>query len=172
MRLLTLTLLALSTALLPAKDLATHPVFKHYIGAWKAAGELKGEEGKTITVTEEWTGKAEGDNTFLITGTRTLNADTQPFTWTFTYNEGADTYEAVLTGGPDSSPLRFEAHPSDVTMTLELKAVTGGGDSAISVVESFPEDSKDSFETKVTFTNDSGQITLEGVIKNERQKAP
>ena len=26
-----------------AKDLGMNPVFKHYVGTWKAAGELKGE---------------------------------------------------------------------------------------------------------------------------------
>ena len=79
-------------------DLSTHPVFKHYIGTWKASGELKGEDGKVTTITEEWTGKADGETGFLIEGTRTMNGDTQPFKWTITHNAGADSFDAVLTG--------------------------------------------------------------------------
>ena len=172
MRPLTFFFLMLLAGTLSARDLATHPVFKHYVGSWKAAGELTGEQNKTITVSEEWKGQAEGENTFVITGSRTMNGDTQPFTWTFTYNEGADTFDAVLTGGEGANPLRFEAHPSEVSMTLELKAVTGGGESAITVVESFPEGVRDKFETKVVFTNESGQTTLQGSLQNERLPTP
>lgn len=166
-----LLLLAL-TSLLRAKDLSTHPIFKHYIGTWKAAGELKGEDNNTITITEEWTGKVDGDNAFLIEGTRTMNGDTQPFKWTITYNEGSDSFDAVLTGPDPSQTLRFETQASEAAMTVAMKAVTGNGNSTITVHETFPTDSKDIFESKVTFTNESGQTTLEGIIKNERQKAP
>lgn len=168
--LLTLSVLALTTAL-TAKDLATHPIFKRYIGSWKAAGDLKGEENKTITVTEEWTGKAEGENTFVIEGTRTMNGDTQPFKWTITYNEGADTFEAVLTGPDPASALRFEAHASEVTMTMEMKALTSSG-GTITITESFADVPEGAFDSKVIFTNESGQTTLEGTLKNERQTAP
>lgn len=165
------TLLMLSSSALNAKDLGNHPIFKHYIGTWKAAGELKGQD-KTITVTEDWTGKAEGDNSFLIEGTRTLDGDTQPFKWTFSYNEAADSYEVILTGGPSSQPLRFEVHASEVTMILELKAVTGNGDGTITITEALAENTKDTFDSEVAFTNEAGIVTLKGTIKNERQKAP
>lgn len=171
MRSLALILLALAPALLPARDLGAHPIFKRYIGSWKAAGELRGEENKTITVTEEWTGKAEGDNTFLIEGTRTMNGDTQPFKWTITYNESSDSYESVLSGPDPASTLRFEAHASEVTLTMEMKALTGNG-GTITVTESFADTPEDTFDSKVIFTNEAGQTTLEGTIKNERQKAP
>lgn len=169
--LLLFALLACSAGL-SAKDLSTHPVFKHYIGTWKAAGELKGENNNTVTITEEWTGKVDGDNAFLIEGTRTMNGDTQPFKWTITYNEGSDSFDAVLTGPDPSQTLRFETHASEATMTVEMKAVTGNGNGSITVQESFPGDSRDVFESKVAFTSEAGQTTLEGVIKNERQKAP
>ncbi|MGV3660393.1 MAG: hypothetical protein ACO1TE_09405 [Prosthecobacter sp.] len=165
-------LLVFSCVAAQAKDLSTHPIFKHYIGTWKAAGELKGNDGNNVTITEEWTGKVDGDNAFLIEGTRTMNGETQPFKWTITYNEGTDSFDAVLTGPDPSQTLRFETHASEATMTVDMKAVTGNGDSAITVHESFPGDSTDVFESKVVFTGESGQTTLEGVIKNERQKVP
>lgn len=155
-----------------AKDLAVHPVFKHFVGVWKAAGELKGDQGNVVTIAEDWTGKADGDNAFLIEGTRTLNGDTQPFKWSITYNEGADSYEAVLTGSDASQTLRFEGHASEVTLTLDLKAVTGNGSSAIAVTDTFVGENKDVIESQVTFTGDAGQTTLSGIIKHEKQKAP
>ncbi len=156
---------------LSAKDLGMHPLFKHYIGNWKAAGELKGENN-ILTVTEEWTGAAEGDNSFVVKGTRTINGDTQPFQWTITYNEGADSYEAILSGGEGSQTIRFEGHVSEVNLTFELKAITGSGQSAITITEAFAAESKNVMESKVTFTGDAGQTTLEGVIKHEKEKQP
>ncbi len=153
-------------------DLSTHVFFKHFIGTWKAAGELKGENDNLVTITEEWTGKADGENGFLIEGTRTLNSDTQPFKWTITHNAGTDMFEAILSGADASQTIRFEGNVSEVNLTLELKAVTGNGQSSITVIDSFKGEQKDVIESKVLFTGDAGQTTLEGTIKHEKQKAP
>lgn len=153
-------------------DLSTHPVFKHYIGSWKAAGELTGENGQITKITEEWTGKVDGETGFLIEGTRTVNDDTQPFKWSITYNTGADSFEAVLGGADGGQTIRFEGNASTVNLTLELKAVTGNGQSSITVNESFEGDAKEVILSKITFTGDAGQTTLEGTIKHEKQKAP
>jgi hypothetical protein len=59
-----------------------------------------------------------------------------------------------------------------VNLTLELKAVTGNGQSSITVLDSFKGEQKDVIESKVVFTGDAGQTTLEGTIKHEKQKAP
>ena len=56
-------------------DLSTHEVFKHFIGSWKAASELKDENNKIVTIKEEWTGKAEGDNGFVIESKVTFTGD-------------------------------------------------------------------------------------------------
>ena len=153
-------------------DLSTHVFFKHFVGTWKAAGELKGENDNLVTITEEWTGKADGENGFLIEGTRTLNSDTQPFKWTITHNAGTDMFEAILSGADASQTIRFEGNVSEVNLTLELKAVTGNGQSSITVLDSFKGEQKDVIESKVLFTGDAGQTTLEGTIKHEKQKAP
>lgn len=153
-------------------DLSTHPVFKNYVGTWKASGELKGENGQITKVVEEWTGKADGETGFLIEGTRTINDDTQPFKWTITYNAGADSFDAVLGGADGAQTLRFEGNVSTVNLTLELKAVTGSGQSGITVNESFEGEAKEVILSKVVFTGDAGQTTLEGTIKHEKQKKP
>ena len=36
----------------PWADLSTHVFFKHFVGTWKAAGELKGESDKLVTITD------------------------------------------------------------------------------------------------------------------------
>jgi hypothetical protein len=167
------TLLLIFLLATPAwADLSTHAFFKHFIGTWKAAGELKGENDNLVTITEEWTGKADGENGFLIEGTRTLNSDTQPFKWTITHNAGTDMFEAILSGPDASQTIRFEGNVSEVNLTLELKAVTGNGQSSITVLDSFKGEQKDVIESKVLFTGDAGQTTLEGTIKHEKQKAP
>ncbi|MFM2166215.1 MAG: hypothetical protein RIS79_586 [Verrucomicrobiota bacterium] len=157
----------------PARaDLSSHAFFKHFIGNWKAAGELKGENNNLVSVSEEWTGKVDGENGFLIDGTRTMNSDTQPFKWTITYNPGTDMFEAILTGADASQTIRFEGNVSTVNLTLELKAITGGGSSSITVLDTLQGEAKDVIDSKVTFTGDAGQTTLEGTIKHEKQKAP
>lgn len=171
MKTLLATLCLLACSSLPAKDLGLNPLFKHYIGTWKAAGELKGENN-VLEITEEWTGAAEGDNSFVVKGTRTLNGDTQAFKWTITYNEGADSYEAILSGAEESQTIHFEGHVSEVNLTFELKAITGGGDSSITIHEAFADEAKEVIESKVTFTGDTGQTTLQGIIKHEKQKQP
>jgi hypothetical protein len=167
------TLLALLCLLAtPAwADLSTHAFFKHFIGTWKAAGELKGENNNLVTITEEWTGKADGENSFLIEGTRTMNSDTQAFKWTITHNAGTDMFEAILTGADGSQTIRFEGNVSTVNLTLELKAITGSGSSSITVLDSLQGEAKDVIESKVIFTGEAGQTTLEGTIKHEKQKA-
>lgn len=171
MKTLIATLCLLVATSLPAKDLGTNLLFKHYIGTWKAAGELKGENN-VLDIKEEWTGAAEGDNSFVVKGTRTINGDTQPFQWTITYNEGADSYEAILSGAEGSQTIRFEGHVSEVNLTFELKAVTGSGESSITINEAFAGEAKDIIESNVTFTGDTGQTTLQGMIKHEKQKQP
>ncbi len=171
MKTLLATLCLLVATSLPAKDLGANPLFKHYIGTWKAAGELKGENN-VLDIKEEWTGAAEGDNSFVVNGTRTINGDTQRFQWTITYNEGADSYEAILSGAEGSQTIRFEGHVSEVNLTLELKAVTGSGESSITINEAFAGNAKDIIESNVTFTGDTGQTTLQGMIKHEKQKQP
>lgn len=167
------TLLLIFLLATPAwADLSTHAFFKHFVGTWKAAGELKGENDKLVTITEEWTGKADGENTFLIEGTRTMNGDTQPFKWTMTHNTGTDMFEAILSGPDAAQTIRFEGNVSEVNLTLELKAVTGNGQSSITVLDSFQGEQKDVIESKVLFTGDAGQTTLEGMIKHEKQKTP
>lgn len=171
MRIMLATFCVLIGTSLSAKDLGMNPVFKHYVGNWKAAGELKGDTN-LLTITEEWSGSAEGDNSFVVKGTRTINGDTQPFQWTITYNEGADSYEAILSGAEGSQTIHFEGHVSEVNLTFELKAITGNGESSITITEAFAGDTKDVIESKVTFTGDAGQTTLQGVIKHQKEKQP
>lgn len=153
-------------------DFGKHPFFQHFVGTWKAEGELKGEDGKVITITEDWKGGLrETARSFLIDGTRTINGETKSFKWTFTHNAATDTYEAVLTGSEGDQPLRFEASISEVNLTIELKAITGTN-SAITVKEVFTDEKRETLASHVTFTGDAGQVTLEGVITHKKQKEP
>ncbi len=153
------------------EDLALHPVFKHFLGKWTAEGELKGENNTVLTITEDWQGKGEGDNTFVLEGTRTLNNDTQTFKWTFALNPSTGTCEANLTGGDGSQPLRFEVNISDVNLTLDMKAQTGQT-SAITVKEAFTDEKHEALVSHVTFTNDEGKTTLEGDVKHKKVATP
>jgi hypothetical protein len=59
-----------------------------------------------------------------------------------------------------------------VNLTLELKAITGSGNSSITVLDSLRGDTKEVIESKVIFKGEAGQTTLEGIIKHEKQKTP
>ena len=164
-------LMALTVAAETPKDLSQHVFFKHFLGEWKAAGELKGEDGKVIPITETWKGSAAGDSAFVTEGKRTLNNETKSFKWTFTHNPATDTFDAVLEGEPGDQPLRFEAMISDVNLTLELKAITGTN-SAITVKDEFTDEKHETISSDVTFTGESGQTTLEGTITHTKVNQP
>jgi len=153
-----------------AGDLSAHPLLKHYIGKWTAEGTLKGKDGNDVVVSETYEGKVDGENAFLIEGSRTVGADTQAFKWNLTYNAATDTFEAALVG-QDGSSTRFEGHASAVTRSLELKAVTGSGQAGISVVDTFTKEGNwDEFESKVVLTGDDGTVNLEGTLIHKREK--
>ena len=155
-----------------ATDLGQHVYFKHLVGSWKAEGELKGENNNVVKITEEWTGKADADDSFFIEGTRTTNGDTQPFKWTMTHNPTTDGYEVILTGAEGSQPIRFEGSLSEVEMTMTFKAIGNSGGANITMVDSFVDEKKDTLQSKVTLLGDQGQITLEGTIIHKREKKP
>jgi hypothetical protein len=171
MKTLLFFLLALTASAQQPADLSKHFFFKHLVGDWKAEGELKGEDNKIVTITEDWKGNTGGDGTFLLEGKRTINSETKSFKWTFTHNPATDTFDAVLEGEPGDQPLRFEATISEVNLTLELKAITGTN-SAITVKEEFTDEKHETISSHVTFTGDDGQTTLEGTITHKKMKAP
>jgi hypothetical protein len=153
-----------------AGDLSEHPLLKHYIGKWTAEGTLKGKDGNDVVVSETYEGKVDGENAFLIEGSRTVGAETQSFKWNLTYNAATDTLEVALVG-QDGNSTRFEGHASAVTRSLELKAVTGSGQAGISVVDTFTKDGNwDEFESKVLLTAEDGTANLEGTLIHKREK--
>jgi len=168
-------LLATSLLLSPqarALDMNQHPFFKHLIGEWEAEGELKTENNDLVTVKESWTGRVDAENTFSIDGTRTVNGETKKFTWTYTHSAATDNYEAILTS-EDGQPLRFESSLTEEPLALTLKAITGSGSANISVKDEFANEAKDTLTSKVIFTGDQGQTTLDGTITHKRKpKAP
>jgi hypothetical protein len=163
--LLFLSVFALA-APLPALDLGKHAFFKHLIGDWEAQGELKGQDNNAVTITETWTGKADVADSFYIEGSRTINGETQTFKWTIIHNAATDGYEAELSGS-DGQTIRFEGSLSEADLVMNMKAITGGGDSSITLQDSFTDEKKDTLETKVTFVGDQGQTTLSGTITHK-----
>jgi hypothetical protein len=161
--------LVLSATAEAPKSLAQHPVWKLYLGSWKAEGELKGKDGNTVTLVETWKGTAQGEHGFLIEGERILNGDKQSFQWRISENPATQTFEALLVGQDAQQQIRFEANVSDVNFTVELKAVTGAGSNAITVSESFPTEDRKTMESQITFTNEQGDETLGGTVIHQKQ---
>lgn len=154
-----------------ALELSENAFFKQLVGNWQAEGKLTGENNHLVTITETWTGKVDAAESFTIEGSRTMNGDTQRFSWAITHNVATDSYEAVLAGG-DGQTIRFEGSVSEVAQVMDLKSITGNGSSSISVKDSFKAEDKNTLHSEVTFTGDQGQTTLSGTIIHERIKAP
>lgn len=171
MKPLLLTLLLVLPPAAQAEDLGKHVVFKNYLGKWTAEGDLKGTDNNTISVQEDWEGRSEGENTFVLEGKRTMNGETKPFKWTFALNPATGSCESVLTGEDGAQQLRFEVNISEVNLTLELKALSGQN-GAITVKEEFESEKHDVILSHVTFTNDQGETTLQGDIKHKKVPAP
>ncbi len=173
---LTLMFVFLFSAMLMAQDntnatkLSEHPFFKSFIGTWKAEGDLKGADGNIVSVKEEWTGKVSEEGELVIEGTRDINSGgPQKYQWTITHNATTDLYEAVLSNPDDPAhPLRFEGSLTGEPAVLELKAQVGNG-GTINVTDTFIGDDHKVFETKVVFVGDTGTVTMEGTLKNEKQ---
>lgn len=160
----------LLSSLIQAGDLSEHPMLKHYIGKWTAEGTLKGKDGNEVVVSETYEGKVDGENAFLIEGSRTIGSETQSFKWNLSYNAPTDTFEVALVG-QDGNSIRFEGHASEATRSLELKAITGPGQASISVVDTFTKEGNwDEFESKVVLTGEDGTANLEGTLIHKREK--
>lgn len=169
--LLSLLILFVHSTRVTALDLAENAFFKHLIGDWQAEGKLTGENNNIVTITETWTGKVNTAESFSIEGTRTMNGDTQKFSWAITHNVATDSFDAILTSA-DGKTIRFEGSVSDVTQLMDLKSITGNGSSSICVQDSFRDEDKDTLHSEVTFTGEQGQTTLSGSIIHKRVKTP
>jgi hypothetical protein len=175
LRLTALALLAFFTSALPAADTAKfseHPFFKHFVGSWKSAGELKGGDGNVIKITEEWVCTIDDEGGLLIEGTRQFNdGDVQKYRWNITHNSNTDLYEAVQTNLDDqANSMRFEGSVTGEPPVLELKGQFGNGGGSATVTDSFTGEGHNTIDTKVVLLKDDGEVNLEGTIKNERVK--
>ncbi len=151
---------------------ADHPFFKHFVGSWKSAGELKGADGNVVKITEEWTCKISDEGELVIEGTRQMNdGDVQKYRWSITHNPTTDLYEATLANPEDQqNALHWEGNLTGDPPMLELKTQFGNGGGSATVTDSFSGTGHDTFETKVVLLKDNGDPNLEGTIKNERVK--
>lgn len=168
-------LFSLSGTCLPAQDkakLVEHPFFKALIGEWKAAGELKGADGNVVKISEEWVGKVSDEGELVIEGSRTVNDNPpQKYRWAITHNPTTDLYEAVQTDVDNpKNAVRFEGNVTGEPAVLELKAQFGNGGGSVTVTDTFSGADTKVLETKVVFLKDTGEVNLEGTIKNERVK--
>ena len=174
-RCLSLVSLMLCAVRLPAADkpmFSEHPFFKHFIGSWKSAGELKAADGNIIKITEEWICKISDEGELLIEGTREVgDSGPQKYRWTITHNPTTDLFEAVQSNPDDQqNAIRFEGNLTGDPPRLELKGQFGNGGGSVSVTDSFTGEGHDVFDTKVVLLKDNGDTNLEGTLKNERVK--
>jgi hypothetical protein len=152
-------------------DFKAHFFFKHLIGEWTTEGELKGADGNVVKLREEWKAEVLGENTFTIEGKRELNGNAQNYKWTITHNPATGLFEAAHRASDENADTqRFEINFSEAEMKMEMTALLGSGNSRVVLVDTFPEKDRDTFEGKVTLTDDSGAITLSGTLKNTRVK--
>lgn len=153
-------------------DFKTHFFLKHYIGEWTTEGELKGADGNVVKLKQEWKAEVLAENTFTIEGRRELNDNVQTYKWTITRNPSTGLFEATHRASDDADSQRFEINFSEAEMKMEMTAILGGGNSRIVIVDTFPEKGRDTFEGKVTLTDEGGAVTLSGTLKNTRARKP
>lgn len=173
-RLLALLCLAAAIARADGKfEFKTHFFLKHLIGEWTTEGELKGADGNIVRLREEWKAEVLGENTFTMEGRRELGDNSQNYKWTITRNPVTGLFEAEHRASDGSSDAqRFEINFSEPEMKMEMTAILGGGNSRIVLVDTFPEKDRDTFESKVTLTDESSAVTLSGTLKSKRGKKP
>lgn len=151
---------------------AAHPFFKLLVGEWKTEGVLKSKEGREVKIVEEWTGKVTDEGEFVMKGQRQINEDRQEYEWTFSRNSATGLVEAVHHVANDSNEAkRFEVSISEIDLTMELKHA-GDNQSAIILKDSFPDKNKDTLQSEVTLTGDTGETTLSGSLTHKRVKKP
>lgn len=153
-------------------DFSNHPFFKLLIGDWKSEGKLKAADGREVAISEEWTGKATAEGTFVMTGRRVIGDDPQEFEWTLSHNANTGSWEAVheIKAKPDQTK-RFEVSVSEVELTTELQ-YHGDGGASITLKDAFAGKERDVLESEVTLTGVNGETTLSGKITHKRIKKP
>ncbi len=152
-------------------DFKSHFFFKHLIGEWTTEGVLKGADGDVIKLKEEWKAELLGEDTFVIEGKRSLNDSSENYKWTITRNPTTGLFEAAHRAS-DNNPdtQRFEINFSEAEMKMEWSGFLGSGNAKAILVDTFPDKDRDTFEGKVTLTDDSGATTLSGTLKSTRVK--
>lgn len=151
-------------------NLAEHVYFKHLLGKWHGEGKLQGENGNEVSFSSDWEGKATPEGSFVMEGQRVINDDKQTFRWVITHNPVTDAYEALMTtNGDEAGALRFEAHVSDVTLTMDYRASIGTSGS-VTLQDTFGSDDKTILNSQVTMLGDAGNTTLSGTITHTKVK--
>lgn len=151
-------------------NLAEHVYFKHLTGQWHGEGKLQGENGNEVTFHSDWEGKVTPEGSFVMEGQRVINDEKQTFRWVITHNPVTDAYEALMTtNGDEAGALRFEAHVSDVTLTMDYRASIGTSGS-VTLQDTFGSDDKTVLNSQVTMLGDAGNTTLSGTITHTKVK--
>ncbi len=150
-------------------DFKAHPFFKLLAGEWKSEGALTDKDGKVITIAEEWKGRVTDEGTFVMEGSLRIDDKQQDVRWTFSHNSATDSYvaERVELGGGDSKT--FQVSVSDVTLSMELKALLDG-DGAITLKESFADEKHDTLKSEVSVTSATSEIQFSGTVTHKRVK--
>ena len=160
----------LSLAASAQSNLAEHGYFKHLIGKWHGEGKLQGENGNEVTFRSDWEGKATPEGSFIMEGQRVINDEKHTFRWVITHNPVTDAYEAVMTSnGDEAGAVRFEAHVSEVTLTMDYRASIGVSGS-VTLRDTFGSDDKSILNSQVTMLGDAGNTTLSGTITHAKVK--
>ena len=162
-----ISLLAGSVA--PAGDsfFAEHALFKPLIGEWEASGELKGQDGNTLKVTETWTGSIGESGNFLIKGTRHFNDEMHTFEWEYLYNPTTELIEGVMRMSTSEDEIRLEVNLSEQDKTITLKSQLSGDGSALEIVNKV---AAKKITGVVKLTNAEGVATLSGEVVHEKKK--
>ena len=146
---------------------ADHPLFKPLIGEWTASGELKGQDGNTLSVTETWTGEISESGNFIAKGTREFNEETHTFEWEYLYNPTTELIEGVMRMSTSEDEVRLEVNLSEQNKTITLTSQLSGDGASLEVVNKVEEG-------KVTGTvklmNPQGIATLSGEVVHEKKK--
>lgn len=148
-----------------------HVFFKHMTGAWTCEGDLKGTDGTTLKLKEEWKGEFLGANTLLIEGQDNTSGGSQAFKWTFIFNPESGAIEAThQAGAKDGDTERYEVLVSQDGLSVEMTGLVGSGDSKIVAVLSMSKDDHDTIRDKLTVTDKTGATVFSGELVNKRVK--
>lgn len=149
-----------------AGDLRENAFFKTLEGSWEGTGEMTNAEFEVTELNNQIEASFSEDGTvFTVKGTLVVDENSMEYGWTYTDHELEGLYRAEYkTALQPDAISEFQVSVDEAALTASLEPFPGG--TLIRLRKSIQDGI---YEVNFEFVDALGQVTLNGVVKFERE---